>query len=317
MVSKETKMGIVYAIIMNLIGGFQPVWANLRPIELDALIFSGMSSLFQTLIFIPIFLIEFLVRRKNSGSEKKSTTPKVPEGRYRLYFGKSKWGLFIVIGLMFSVVMFLYYFGLSLAGSINGTLGLKTTAIFGLLFGFLLLNERINKIQVIFSIILFFGMILAITQGQFYLLQINIGVILILICAAIWMIGHSCTKPYLVYGKTSSSEIIIMRNLFTAVILVSAYFILFGNQIILIFNPQFAYFFIIMGAIYGTNLFFWYKLIGCVDVSIATILITPQLVVTAFFGSIYLGETFTIYHLLGLIIMMVSIVIINVKKPTD
>jgi len=160
-------------------------------------------------------------------------------------------------------------------------------------------------------------MILAITQGQFYLLQINIGVILILICAAIWMIGHSCTKPYLVYGKTSSSEIIIMRNLFTAVILVSAYFILFGNQIILIFNPQFAYFFIIMGAIYGTNLFFWYKLIGCVDVSIATILITPQLVVTAFFGSIYLGETFTIYHLLGLIIMMVSIVIINVKKPTD
>ena len=316
MVSKETKLAIVYAILMNFIGGLQPVWANLRPVELDALIFSGMSSLIQTLIFIPIFLIEFLVRKKNSGCEKK-TSSEVPEDRYRLYFGKSKWGLFIVIGLMFSVVMFLYYFGLSLAGSINGTLGLKTTAFFGLLFGFLLLNERINKIQVIFSILLFFGMILAITQGQFYLLQINIGVILILICAAIWMIGHSCTKPYLVYGLTSSSEIIIMRNLFTAVILVSSYFILFGNQIILIFNPQFAYYYIIMGIIYGTNLYFWYKLLGCIDVSIATILITPQLVVTAFFGSIYLGEAFTIYHLLGLIIMMVSIVIINYKKPKD
>jgi len=40
-------------------------------------------------------------------------------------------------------------------------------------------------------------------------------------------------------------------------------------------------------------------------------------VVTAFFGSIFLGEAFTIYHLIGLIIMMVSIVVINYKKPTD
>ena len=311
-VTRETKIGIIFAIISNFIGGFQPVWANLRPIGLDSHIFSAMSCLFQALIFFPILLIEIIYNKKNS-KEINLDSEMAKKPQYRLFFGKSKWMLFLIIGTLFSLVMFLYYYGLSLAGSINGTLGVKTTVIFGLIYGFLLLKEEISKIQIVFSILLFFGMILAVTQGAFQLLQINFGVIIILICASIWMIGHTMTKPYLTFKITSSSEILVMRNAISGTILIVTYLIFFGPHIIIIFYPLYAYFYIIMAAIYGTNLFCWYQILKYLDVSVGTILITPQLIVTSFFGTIFLQEPFTIFHLIGLIIMCVSIVAMNYK----
>ncbi|NHI94059.1 MAG: DMT family transporter [Candidatus Lokiarchaeota archaeon] len=312
MVTRETKIGVAFAIISNFIGGFQPVWANMRPVGLDSHVFSAMSCLFQALIFLPIFLIEFRYnkdKRKNLNIEAEL----LKKPQYRLFFGKSKWGLFLVVGTLFSLVMFLYYYGLALAGSINGTLGVKTTAIFGLVYGFLLLKEDISKIQVIFSIVLFFGMIIAVTQGAFQLLQLNIGVIIILICSSVWMLGHTASKPYLYFGITTPSELLVVRNAISSAVLIGAYLILFGPQIIIIFIPEYAFSYIIMAAIYGSNLFCWYQILKYLDVSIGTILITPQIIVTAIFGTLLLQESFTIFHLIGLIIMCASIVIINYK----
>ncbi|MHA1766287.1 MAG: DMT family transporter [Promethearchaeota archaeon] len=315
MVTKETKIGIFFAFFSIFLGGLQPVWANLRPIELDSHIFSGMSCLIQALIFMPIFLIERNYNSKNEDfiNEKRDLEK---QNRYKLFFGKSKWGLFIVIGTLFSIMMFLYYYGLTLAGSINGTLAVKTTAIFGLVFGFLLLKEEITKMQIVFSCVLFFGMIIAITQGAFYLLEVNLGVILILTCAAVWMFGHTCSKPYLVNKITTGSELLVMRNLISASVLIISYVIVFGPHVMIIFNPEYAYYYIIMGLIYGSNLFCWYKILQNLDVSIGTIVITPQLIVTAFFGSLLLNEPFTIYHLIGLIIIIFSIFMINYRPKS-
>lgn len=315
MITRELKLGILFAILANIIGGFQPVWANLRPAELNAHLFSGMSSLFQAVIIIPMFLVDyFFIKRKRLAG------PRVINPSHRLYFGKSKWGLFLVVGSIFSVVLFLYYEGLYVAGSINGTLALKTTAVFALLFGFLLLKEKISLLQIVFAGLLFFGMTLAITQGDFTVLDLNSGVIIILVCAAIWTFGHACSRSYLASGITSSSELVLMRNIISAIILLVSYWIMCGGQINLIFNSQYAVYYILMGLIYGTNLFCWYKMLEYLDISMASIFVTPQLIVTAYFGSILLGEAFTEYHLIGLMIIIVSIVVMNYRaflKPSD
>ena len=311
---KETKLGLIFAIFSNIFGGIQPVIANSRPIYLDAHIFSGMTALIQLIIFIPIFLIEGWFQKKKI----KNLTidlENAPKGK-KLYFGQSKYYLFVIVGVMFSLVMFLYYSGLELAGSINGTLALKSTAFFGLLFGYLILKEKISKIQILFSCILFIGMAVAITEGAFYLLKLNLGVILILICSCIWMIGHTCSKPYLHHRITTSSELLIWRNIFTFIILIGLYLLIYGpyQMFTIIFEPLNIYFYIIGGLFYGVNVFCWYQIIKYLDVSISTILITPQIIITAFFSSIFLGENFTIFHLIGLIIILISIFFISKFK---
>ncbi|MHA1268278.1 MAG: DMT family transporter [Candidatus Helarchaeota archaeon] len=309
MVDKNKKFGYVFALLSNIFGGIQPIVANLRPAALDAHIYSGMTAFVQILLFIPIFMIETrlfkITKNKNIIKEQKHD--------YKLHFGKSKWNLFILIGIMFSLVMFLYYSGLTIAGSINGTLALKSTAFFGLIFGFILLKEKVTLIQIIFSCILFLGLIIAVTQGNFNLLEINFGVILILICSAIWMFGHTCSKPYLQNRLITSSELIIWRNLFTSMILIISYLLMFGpnNFLDTIFDPNNTLFYILGGILYGANVFSWYQIIKYLDVSLGTILITPQVIITAFFGSILLNEVFSIYHLIGLIIILGSIIIIN------
>ncbi|TFF89430.1 MAG: DMT family transporter [Promethearchaeota archaeon] len=310
MIKRETKLGFLFAVLANIFGGIQPVIANLRPETFDSFLFAGITAVIQIIVILPIFIIKIKILKTNQNKVKNLENPS--HKSFRFYFGKSKWYLFIIIGTMFSLVMFLYYSGLYIAGSINGTLALKSTAFFGLLFGFLLLKEKVTYIQIIFSSILFFGLILAVTQGNFNLLELNIGVILILICAAIWMIGHTCSKPYLQNNITSSSELLIWRNIFSACILLSLYVLIFGpNQFIsLLSDPTNAFFYIICGIIYAGNLFSWYQIIKYLDISLGTILITPQVIVSAIFGTIF-GEKFTYYHLIGLIIIIISIIIIN------
>ncbi len=304
MLRKEAKLGFLFGILSNIFGGLQPVIARSRPIELDPYLFSGMTAIIQMLIFIPVFIFEtYLTNRRL----KLNTSNKngVDISKSKLYFGHSKWILFIIIGIMFSLVMFMYYTGLDLAGAINGTLAQKSTAFFGIFFGFLLLKEKITKIQVIFSFVLFFGLILAVTQGKFYLLEVNMGVLIIIGCSAIWMFGHTCSKPYLENKLIISSELVVWRNMFTGVILLLTYPFIFGiEKLNLIFDPLNAFYYIIGGALYGLNVFCWYQIIKYLDINMGTILITPQLIITAFFGYIILGEPFTIYHLLGLIIIL-------------
>lgn len=286
-----------------------PVVANARPSELDSQIFSGMSSVFQVLFFIPILLIE---RWLNNRRPDNTETELRIRSDDKFYFGKSKWKLYIIVGLSTSLIYFLYFEGLILAGSINGVLALKTTAIFGLLCGYLLLNERITKIQVVFSFVLFFGIILAVTEGAFSLLELNLGIILILICAAFWMVIHTCTKPYLSNEIATSSGLVIARNSISAVVLIGSYVLIFGDRISVILEPGNAVFYILMGLIYGTNLYCWYKMLKFLDVYFTTIIITPQIIVTALFGVLFLGDSFSpLYHTAGIILIIGSIIVIN------
>ena len=70
-----------------------------------------------------------------------------------------------------------------------------------------------------------------------------------------------------------------------------------------------------MGLVYGIGLFCWYKTLSYLDVSKATMLFSPTPLITAIFATFLLGDNFTIFHLVGTIIVVISlIVIINHKE---
>lgn len=311
--NNNLKKGLIFGVIGNIFVGFQPIIANSRPVALDAHIFAVMTCLVEALIFLPLILIEKKVNpSKNNNSSTNHTNSMIKNWR------KNIW-LFLFIGIIFGLNQLLFFIGYELAGAINGSLTQKTTVFFSLIFGFLILKERITKVQIIFSTILFFGLILAISQGSFNLLTFSIdilsGVLIMLFITCLWMFGHSITKPVFNRNEVTPTQMVFIRNILSGIILFSTYFLFFPFENIgLLFVPINQFYYISMGAVYGAGLYCWYKTLSYLDVSKATILFSPTPIITAIFATLFLGELFTIFHLIGFVIIIVSIVIIVRQK---
>jgi drug/metabolite transporter (DMT)-like permease len=270
-----------------------------------------MTVFYETIIFLPLF---FLERRRLNSTLKQDSLKRDEINTLKNGWKKNKYFLFY-IGINFAIAQILLYLAYQLSGAINASLAQKTTIIFGLLFGFLINHERISFKQIIFSIILFLGLTLAVTRGNFNIIEFNIGVLIMLLTAAIWMLAHTFTKPILERKELTSIQLVFTRNLLNSIILISTYFIFFPIQnVTLIFDPIHQFYFIIMGFAYGFDLYFWYKAISYINVSTATIIIAPSPIITALFATLFLGDEFTIFHLFGTIIIIISIVVIVKEK---
>jgi drug/metabolite transporter (DMT)-like permease len=220
-----------------------------------------------------------------------------------------------LIGVVFSVVQVLFFLGYQLAGAINGALARKTDIIFMLVSGYIFLKEKITKIQIIFSFVLIFGLIIAVTKGSLNLLAFNMGVLILVINAGIWAIGHSLTKILFDKNQILPFQMLLIRNLISGTILFGTYFLFYPlENINLLYEPINYYYFILMGIFYGFGIYFWYKTISNLDISVATQLTSVTPIVSAFFGMLILGEDFTIFHVIGMNIIICSIYIIFREK---
>jgi len=308
---KNYFKGILYGIGSVILIGIEPIIANSRPSEIDAYLFAMMTVIYEAIIFFPLFLIE----RNRLKGNKRTESNKYEENQTLLNGWKRHKKLLIYLGVNFAIAQILFYVSFQLAGAINASLAQKTTIIFGLFFGFLINHEKISVTQIVFSIILLFGLVLAVTQGSFNLLEFNIGVLVMIATTCLWMIAHSFTKPILEKNELSSIQVVFIRNLLNGIVLISTYFIFFPiENISLLFSPINHIFFILMGITYSFDLYCWYKALAYIDVSTASIIIAPSPIITAVFAMIILGETFTIFHLIGTIIITISIIVIINKK---
>jgi len=307
-VDKSIKKGLIFGLLGDFFVGFQPIVANSRPMNLDAYIFAAMTCLIEALIFFPIMVIEIkLNRRKN----KKANNITQNQSSI-LKNWKKNIRLLIFIGFIFGVNQLLFFVGYQLAGEINGSLTQKTTVFFGLIFGYLLLKERISKMQILFSITLFIGLIIAVTQLTFdFNVDMVLGVLIMLIITCLWMLGHALTKPIFTRKEANPTQMVFIRNVFSGIMLFSTYFIFFPlENINLFFVPINLFYFFFMGAVYSAGLFCWYKTLSYLDVSKATILFSPTPIVTALFATFIRNVDFTIFHVIGTIIIIISIILI-------
>jgi drug/metabolite transporter (DMT)-like permease len=129
------------------------------------------------------------------------------------------------------------------------------------------------------------------------------------------MYGHAITKPLFNRDEVTSIQMVFLRNILSGIILISAYLIFFPiSNFQLLLDPINAFFYVLMGTVYGLGLFCWYKALYYLDVSIATIVFAPTPIVTAIFATGMLGEAFTIFHLIGMLIVILSIYVIVKQK---
>ncbi|TXT60902.1 MAG: EamA-like transporter family protein [Promethearchaeota archaeon] len=310
--NENIKKGITYGVLGVFLIGLQPIVANARPSYLDAYIFAAMTTIIESLLFFPLMLLE----RRKLKSEKQNGTMDVEIVERKLHGWKANKILLFLVGLNFGIMQILFFLGYEWAGSINGALAQKTTVLFSLLFGYLLLGERITKVQVLFSILLFIGLIFAVTEGSFDLLSFNPGVIVLLITTCFWMLAHTLTKPVFRRNEATPTQMVFVRNLISGLILFSTYFIFFPLENLSFFlDPVNNFFFITMGVVYGSGLFCWYNSLENLDVSKASILASPTPIATAFFSFIIFQEILSIFQLIGSFIVIISIIIIFKSKP--
>jgi drug/metabolite transporter (DMT)-like permease len=308
------KKGITFGSIGVFLIGLQPVISIARPSVIDPFIFAAMTALVEALIFLPLYLFE---RRRLILHKNKQLDLKIRDSLLNGWKKKNNINLLVTIGLIFSVVPVLLYIGFEIAGGINSSLTLKSEIIFALLFGVIFLKEKkISKVQIIFCFVLFFGLILAITQGSFNLLEFNIGIIILTICVAIFTIIHTFTKSGFDRNEVFPTQVVFVRNLMSGLILFILYIIIFPfENVVQILDFENFIFIILMAVDYGFSLFLWYKTLTYIEIGKASIINSLTPIITAFFSWVILGEIFTIFHLIGTPIVIFSIyVIVREKK---
>jgi len=308
------RKGLINGIICVVLIGLQPIISLSRPSIIDAFTFSTITVMFMAIIFFPIFLIE---RFKLISKAKKESDDRINSllsgwkllRNIRLFFG---------IGIVFSIVPVLLIVGYDLAGAVNSSLALKSEVIFALLSGNIFLNEkRISKIQLLFCVILFLGLIIAITQGFFNILELNLGVLILLLAVIIFTITHTFTKSGFDRNEISPIQVVFIRNVLSGIILLSTYFIFFPLEgLITVFSPEYLIYPFIMGCDWGLSLWFWYRTLSYISIGKAGVIMSLTPITSAFFSWIILGDEITYFHLIGITIVIVSIYMI-VRERKD
>ena len=217
----KTKKGLIFGIIGVIFVGLQPIVAKTRPPVINAYLSAAMTCLVETVIFLPLMLLELRkINRNNQINELGKI--KVVEG------WKNNFWLIISIGIIFAINQILFFVGYDLAGAINGSLTQKTTVFFSLFLGYMILGERITKLQILFSVVLFFGLSIGITQF-FSLVEINltvlIGVGILLLISFLWMVGHTLTKPMFTRKEITPIQMVFLRNLLSGLIIILTFFL--------------------------------------------------------------------------------------------
>jgi len=313
---KNIKKGLITGFIGIIFVGLQPIVALLRPITVDAYLSGAMTCLVEVMIFFPIMLIEFKLMKSNK-QKMNNLENKINRSHFLTGWKKNIW-LLLFIGLLFGLNQVLFFVGYSYSGAINGSLTQKTTVFFGIILGYLILKERITKLQIVFSLVLFLGLVISITQF-FTLINISnmilIGVGILLFITFLWMLGHTLTKPIFNRNEATPIQMVFIRNFISGVILISTYLIFFTPNFSIFTEPANLIFFLTMGSVYGSGLVCWYLTLSYLDVSKATTLFSPTPIASAVFASFILGEVFSIAHLVGTILIIISIIaIMNEKK---
>ena len=299
--------------------GIQPIVIISRPVALDPYIFAAMTFFIVSFIFLPFMIME----RKKLKAKNQSGLLTDDEIESLLHGWKKNKKFLIYLGIVFGFGRIFFFIGVQLAGAINSSLVQKVRIIFALLFGYLILQERFSKKQIFFSVLLFFGLFLAITNGSFLTItnvsdSVIIGVIVLLILGIIWTLAHTQTKPIIDKKEVTPISIVFIRSIIGAIILISTYFLFFPlENVNLFYEPVNLYYFLAIGLIQGLGLYSWYKAISYMEFSKATILVAPTPIITALFAYFILEEPFTIFHLIGTIIVIFSIIMIVREKQND
>ncbi|ASA77547.1 DMT family transporter [Thermococcus sp. 5-4] len=263
---RQETLGALFAIVGMFIYGLEPVVIKSNPS--NPISFAAFSALVASLLLWVKLIVsgELEEIRRNPGDLKRA----------------------FLVGLFGTALAYLAYsFGARMSTAINAALITRSEVLFSFFLSWLFLGERITRRLVGYSTAILVGLIVVILQGRS--MELHLGDFLLLLVPLFWQLGHVIAKrlPY------SPPTIAALRNTF-------GFLLLFPLAIAT--GLEFSRFVIAEGLVIAVGQLVWYRSIKLINLSKATAIITPAPAVAIGLG-ILLGESFTIYHAVGFLLI--------------
>lgn len=299
---KTPRDGIWLALIVLLGNGIYPVISNERPASLDGFFFSLMTVLWEFMCVFPFYLIEVTIRKRKlkKVSNLKENSPNFSKINISIRM--------LVVGILFAVAMVGMIYGLELAGSVAGSIALKTAPLFAMLIGAILLKEKIRPWALIFTVFMLGGLYYMATIGSWNPISFSWGVGICLLIPLLWGIGHALTKPLLQYSVLTPNEVILIRTGICTILIGIPYLLINGFDAFSQWkSPIHLIFMLAMGGVYGITHLGWYLSIKKLDLGFASAMVVPSPVVTVLIAVLFLQTPLYSYQIIGLITSMIGL----------
>ena len=203
--------------------------------------------------------------------------------------------------------------GSKLNSSLIGTLN-STTPLFVLIIGALFFSKKIQNFQITGIVIGFIGSIILILSGGSQALDFNNPYALLIVLATI-MYG---TNGHVVGSYLSSIKPVVI-SAFSLLFVGSMAFVIllftdFFQKIFLPENSTLLLYFIILGAINSGFAAVLYNYVLQISSPVFVSSVTYLIPVVATIAGLFDGETISIWHYLGMVIILIGIYLLNKKK---
>jgi len=263
------EKGTLLALTGMALYGLEPVVVKSNPS--NPVSFAAFSALVAALILWVSILF-------SNGLEELRENPRHVKGAF-------------LVGLFGTALAYLSYsLGARMSTAINAALITRSEILFSFILSWLFLREKITRRLTVYALTTVLGLMLVILQGHSF--GIHPGDFLLLLVPLFWQIGHVVAKglPY------SPPMIAALRNSFGFLLLL---------PLAVATGLEFSGFLILEGLIIAIGQLVWYKSIKLINLSKATLIITPAPVVAIVLG-VLRGEVFTIYHAMGFVLITLS-----------
>lgn len=304
---ESSGIGVVYALIVLVGDGMQPIIRHAVPQDANNLLFTWIASLFEFLILIPVTLI--LQRHQNRKTIRKNDPKRPSVDITEKNFTKKQIMIrLIIIGFIFAVCSYFLLYGLNLVDSITGIIAIKTQPISMIIIGFFMLKERVDYKEVICSISLIIGAIYVASDGTMNLSNISGAVVILLIVPVFWNIGHALAKPLIRTGTLSVSKLVLGRIGFVTLFL-TLFYLLFeqGDDFEQILNMDYLSPMLLMGLLWLMLHLCWYGGVKRLKLSVVASIVVPTPLVTALLSYIFENEQLYYYHFIGIIVEIAAL----------
>jgi drug/metabolite transporter (DMT)-like permease len=312
--NKSMWLGFFYAMVVLIGNGIHPIINNMKPSDFDALIFAWMMSFWELLGAIPLY---FIIKSRNKRKNALEVAKKDNNEKNTLSLRDK--GIILLIGIIFAIATYYYILGLTLAGSVSGSIALKSAPIYSLIIGVIFLKEKLHPIDVLITLLMLIGLFYLATAGTFAMTEFSLGFAILLLVPLMWTIGHAMSKPYLVKGLISTPTLIIVRTgiVFVILFVASLFVIGWGPIYSILTGPIYVGFSALMGLTYLFMHYCWYKSISTLELSTASALVIPSPAITTILALLITQEEVHAYHIIGMLAMFIglySLIFIKSKR---
>lgn len=298
--NKET-LGTTLAVLAALISGIAIPVNKLFVVNLDPTVFTAVRALIIGLIFLAISFY----------TEKSLPRPKK----------KRNWKHLAAIAIVGGAAAFLLFFtGLQLTTAGRGAFIHKMLPFFVAIFAFLFLKEKISRKQWYTLLLMLVGLVVmfskSLNPAELWL-NPQMGDYLILGATILWAIENTIARRAMLDDETNI--VVSFSRMFIGGLILFGAVLLMGklNLLLALDLWQIVSLLVSTGILFG-YVFCWYKAIGMINVSKASLFLLLAPVVSLTIGILMFAEPIVDYQIIGSALILIgAFFVVRIESRVD